>query len=1000
MAEFSLPILTKINPQIPAELSAHFAWSRERDVYLQRSFLQRNLRVFIDLHRKARDRTPTPVGFVNTTPRETAQQRPEVETRSLDGPVVEETPPRPASDLCGKPMLEAVSRDTIMVKIMKSEYQPSTRRSLRHLTREFDDDEAELTFAPISIRKKINFKDNRPNENDRPAKRSRTDPEVQSTKCHCTLTIWDNRDGIEESAAALAEKHIACTVFWAQYESKGHVVDIQPDKPFTLRAGDLKIPIRNDIGESELRMSDKYFMEIKIWPTRDIKLWPPIPLLGKSDGDVNRLNRAAHGLLAGSLVAKYNSLPDLPDANTPMSIFYIDESGRMLRTKYGLEVSGCWSKSSTAFPSSPGLLNNQLSWTFDDEGRSFGREKRARAVSFKESPPKRVQVEKAVPIKQTTPKISYFWEPPSEAASWEAHDAMQMTELTGLGCPACPTFEGQNILELRFHFVNTHYRFNFIVSDEKYDATSGDLISALFRVSDSRRRLGDETEIKYEAKSTPFDLSAYLNGDSSWTGQKDGRPPQRPQRSRLGNIVRFDSSASASINDSLLVPDPLIALRKQNRGYLQPDQVPDFRQPARQKFKPIQLIRHTDNNTTMYDSITHRRIAPSEGEMSETDDERDDVWYLQRHLEDLDMDAEQVNRPDAKRELFRRWDSHRFKEKLDHIAFLSESLFRFVKQEREWLRAGGLELKQAFGTFTANLLHDRLIDEQVERQVRRMIWDSHRDDSSLQKAEAGSGKTSSDLPMHAPESAAKTDLLATTTDTAETLQQWRACLNSLPRGTCGICSQQIDQAADTSVVCTARKCGTALVRYHWACVKLDPPPKAKPVKAWKCMACRVEAMRKTGKLSNDNRKGKLSNNNGKGKGKAKEPAFEIDHGEMAFVLMLLKDIDSEGYEQNRADIEGRLALASKEGGPEEFQRVSKQIARVMKEMNPQGYEAAREEARQWERLMEIENRIYKGSPERAKDLAHYKKCREQFDLWDCNLLATGGANKPPNDLVA
>lgn len=968
MAEFSLPILTKINPQIPAELSAHFAWSRERDLYLQRSFLQRNLRAFLDLNREVRDRTPT--GFVNPTQRETAQQHPDAEARSQDGPVVEETPPRSGSDLFGKPILEAVSGNTIMVKTMKSEYQPSTRRSLRHLTREFDDDEAELTFAPISIRKKINFEDNRPNELDRPAKRSRRDPEVQSTKCHCTLTIWDNRDGIEEAAAALAEKHIACTVFWAQYESKGHVVDIQPEKPFTLRAGDLKVPIRNDISESELRMSDKYFMEIKVWPTRDIKLWPPIPLLGKSDGDANRPNRAAHGLLAGSLVAKYNNLPDLPDGNTPMSIFYIDESGRMLRTKYGLEVSGCWSKSSTAFRSSPGPLNNQLSWTFDDEGRPFGREKRARAVSFKESPPKRVQVEKAIPIKQTAPKISYFWDPPSEAASWEAHDAMQMTELTGLGCPACPTFEGQNILELRFHFVNTHYRFNFIVGDEKFDATSGDLISALFRVSDSRRRLGDETEIKYEAKSTPFDLSVYLNGDSSWTGQKDGSRPQRPQRSRFGNIVRFDSSASASASDSLLVSDPLVALRKQNRGHLQPDQVPDFREPARQKFKPIQLIRHTDNNTTMYDSITHRRIAPSEGEMSETDDERDDVWYLRRHLEDLDVDAEQVNRPDAKRELFRRWDSHRFAEKLDHIAFLSESLFRFVKREREWLRNGGLELKQAFGTFTANLLHDRLIDEQVERQVRRMIWDSHRHDGLPQKAEAGCGKPSSDLPMHVNK---KANLLATTTDSAETLQQWRAYLSSVPRGICGICSRQLDQAADTSVVCMARKCATALVRYHWACVKLNPPAKAKPVKAWKCMACRVEALCK---------KGRLSNGNGKGKGKAKEPALEIDDGETAFVLMLLRDIDSEDYEQNRADIEGRLALASKEGGPEEFQRVSKQIARVMKQMNPKGYEAAREEPRQWERLMEIENRIYKGSPERAKYLAHYKKCREQFDLWD------------------
>jgi hypothetical protein len=969
MAEFSLPILTKSNPQIPADLAAHFAWSRERDVYVQRSFLQRNLRAFLDCNREAPDRTPA--GFVKATQRGTTQQHPEVETRSLDGPVVEETPPRPGSDLFGKPMLETVSRNTLMVKTMRPDYQSSTRRSLRHLTRDFDDDEAELTFAPISIRKKINFKDNRPNELDRPAKRSRTDPEVHSTKCHCTLTIWDNRDGIEEAAAALAEKHIACTVFWAAYEGTGHVVDIQPDKPFTLSAGDLKVPVRNDIGESELSMSDKYFMEIKIGPTRNIKLWPPIPLLGKSDGDANRPNRAAHGMLAGSLVAKYNNLPDLPDGNTPLSIFYIDESGRMLRTKYGLEVSGHWSKSSTAFPSSPGPLNNQLSWSFDDNGRSFGREKRARAVSFKESPPKRVHVEKAMPTKHIVPKISYFWEPPSEAASWEAHDAMQVTELTGLGCPACPTFEGENILELRFHFVNTHYRFNFLVSDELYDATSGDLISAIFRVSDSRRRLGDETEIKYEAKSTPFDLAAYLNGDSSWTGQKDASRPQRPQRSRLGNMVRFDSAASASISDSLLVPDPLMTLRKQNKGHLQPDQVPDFRQPARQKFKPIQLIRHTDNNTTMYDSITHRRIAPSEGEMSETDDERDDVWYIQRHLEDLDVDAEQACRPDAKRELFRRWDHHRFTEKLDHIAFLSESLFRFVKKEREWLRTGGLELKQAFGLFTANLLHDRLIDEQVERQVRRMIWyfKEHKGSAPKPKNECGERTSNSPIPIDK-----KANLLATTTDTAETLQQWRAHLKSAPPRTCGMCSQQLDQAADTSVACTARKCSTALVRYHWACVKLNPPPNAKPLKAWKCIACRVEAMRRKGMPSNGNENGEPNKCDEKGKGKAKEPAFEADDGQINFLMLTFKTIDTEHYRQIKAEIDRRLTLASQKGGPEELQRVSKQIARVMKEMNPEGYERARQLARQTE--------FPRMTVESARIVAARRRLREQFDLWD------------------
>ncbi|ETN42974.1 uncharacterized protein HMPREF1541_02132 [Cyphellophora europaea CBS 101466] len=876
MAQHTLPYHPKSNAYIPSFVSANFAFCREIDIYRQPTFLRRNLRAFLAYHTDACKRQPTAKGHSTWITDFAVRDSADVEvddssTANALQPSYEDESDHPT------PLVNAISQDALLAKTMDPDFEAPSRRSVRHLTqRIYDDDESELTLAPLSIRKKINFSKNRPPEEERPRKRIKTDRSVKRTKCHCTLTIWDNRDGIAEAAAALIETHMSCMAVWSHTERYGHVVDIEMDKPFRVRAGALKVPTQRK-DERTLGISENYFLEFKIWPSSDKAEWPPVPLLGKTDGDVNRPNRFAHNILSGSLVAKYNNLPRQPEADTPLSLFYLDESGAMLRTKYGLEVSGDWR--AARITQSPPPLRADLAWAVDDDDQFLGRnKKRPRAESSPKTPPRRrKQLKSSSQLSKKQPKIRYLWEAdPSQ--SHLAQNEYQTTQFEGLYCPACPTYEAGDLLELRFHFLSSHSRFNFILCEEDYNHSTGLLCDALFRVSStapSKRRLEidqDRNNFYFEASTSPFDLATYLGGDSSWTGES---PAKSSYKSRIrSQAVRFDSfsgqhsppSFASAIPD--FVPDPLAKLRNEHNGRLPPKHVPEFRVSDRKKHKPVSLIRHTgDNRTLTYDSITHRPTHLSEDAMSETDDERDDQWYIQRHLETLAVDAETYGRSDQKQELFRRWDKHRLEERLDHIEFLSESLVRFVRRNRNWLRHADESLHAAWAHLIGNLKEDRLLDTDVIAGLQNMLLGDDQESSpaeaQTQEDSKAKGKQVETLNPASPsdqlEGAVTVDAdvepatpraVVATEDPNVALEQLRTKLLLTPPDRCGICQGNIKPELD-SIRCAARDCASSGVFFHLKCVRLGNKRAG-----WSCMACKSEARLKQERDAKGKRKGK------------------------------------------------------------------------------------------------------------------------------------------------
>lgn len=892
MAQQSLPYHSKSTSYIPNIFSANLAFCRELDLYRQPSFLRRNFRAFLAHHKRVGARRgsqsgpPQPQRAVNGKAARLDAVAVQDTTLNING----ESPAETGDETVATKQIDAVSKDTLMAKTMDPDFEAPARRSVRHLTqRVFDEDEAELTLEPLSIRKKINFSKNQPPPEDRPRKRFKTDRSVQRTKCHCSLTIWDNRDGLEEAAAALIETHMSCMAIWSHTEQYGHVVDIEMDKPFQVKARHLKVPITKQ-GDTMLGVSDNYFMEIKIWPSSEKAEWPPIPLLGKSDGDVNRPNRIAHNILSGSLVAKYKNLPRQPEADTPLSIFYLDESGAMLRTKYGLEVSGDWKASEMSLDSPP-IRKDLAEWALDDNDNFLGRNrKRPRAQSSPKTQPRRRKQLKPTPrtVKKQS-RIQYLWEPdPSQ--SHLAQDEYQTTEFLGLICPACPTYEAQDLWELRFHFLSSHSRFNFILQDEDYDHDKGLLCTAFFRVSStipSQRRLEDSKVFSFQAPTDPFDLTAYLQGDTSWTSESPQKGP--PKRGGRPPAVHFDSSSMRSSRVAQpgsiegFVEDPFVALRAKHNGHLPPGFVPEFRKSERKKFKPARLVRHTDTKTQAYDSISHRPTYASEDSMSETDDERDSEWYIQRHLEMLAVDGENYGRSDSKQELFQRWDKHRLEERLDNTAFLSESLIRFVRKHKHWLRNGDASLKVAWHRLLDNLMEDKLIDTEVVTWVQGMIFAKEDKDNGSAEANTNGAvpqdhANGKQAERHSPPSPSMQleDSLTmglndnnsltknaqplpppAPTEPAAALEALRAKLRLTLPDHCGICQKHVADQLNAAR-CVARDCESSTVFYHLECARLR---EKKP--AWQCLACRAAA-----KLAKERREEK-------GKGKA------LDGGRMA-----------------------------------------------------------------------------------------------------------------------
>ena len=800
----------------------------------------------------------------------------------------------------------------------------ASRRSSRKLEEQtYDNDLAELVLNLSSIRKLLNFISNRPEESERPQKRVKKD----YVKCQCSLTIWDNRPNLGTSDA-IVKRSVFCTLTSTDNGVYGPCVLISLDKPFIIKAGELKVPLFRD-GEASLEIVDGYFMEVKIIPTRADVDWPPLPILGKSDGDhYSGPGRLPSEALAGALVMKYKELPKAPDSNTPLKAFFLYD-GVTFKTKYGLEVSAKWrrpsSRTEDLFDAQVGV-GKVLPLHHPSNIQSSRKSLATKEAVDSRIPNNDITLVQSVKQRRRKVKVVYHFEP-NTCRSQGVPVQYRTAEVAGLICPACPAFKASDLQELRFHFLSSHHKYNFALGEVIEDKVSGELREVIIEVTPvpipkpTSRRIKQEEEFEWVVKATPFDLAAFLDGDTSWLGT-------------AGEDSKFARRIyPAPASEVKVLTDPITSRRAQHDGFLSAEDVRDFRKAKRKKHANVKLVRRIDDKVATYSSVSHRQTYPSEDPMSDTDDEVEDEWFIQRHLENLAIAAKEESWNSMKQELFRRWDRHRLEEKLEHTRFLSDSLIRFVRKEERWLAKADARLENAFAQLLGELSRARLIGTRVPARVQDMISlaiavpltdpleerDTRtnkpaRQQPRSQDVAAGTGDSpaielrhdtsksihvvfrilqqhgglASQGHLTADQLSCFTELDLSPTQVNEEFRRWkisaiqpdnldsptkdlrehptpeqeiaawRTTILALPPGHCGACAQPVLRRVIEGLHCASPTCTTPGACFHLRCAKLKNRRAD-----WVCRGCRAEDKLKL-----------MKEKASKGKGKGKERAVE------------------------------------------------------------------------------------------------------------------------------
>ena len=733
----------------------------------------------------------------------------------------------------------------------------STRRSDRFkelFDRTYDRPDAELVLDLGSIRKKLNFRTNSLDDGERPAKRQKRD----TVRCYCLLTIWDNRAGFE--GLPLTSKSSICHVTAVDNGVHGYFVDLELDNPFVIKAAEIRVPVQSKEA-SALGIIDKYFLEMKIIPCRQDSRWPPMPILGKSDGDhfARDIRKVGSEELQGAIVARYTHLPTVPQADVPLSVFFLQE-GRTFRTKYGLQLTAAWQKAGTgtqtAKQGSRGLdIDSFLPQQVD--------EAQLPQIAKEETKPRSLTPIRRTPEpdKQDHPEVCYSF---SGAISAQPQAAQEFRNGTvqGYRCPLCLAWKSHKLQTLEFHLTTEHSKYSFSVQKPRHDPITNKLTQVQIRVDQAQvniKKEEDEKEIDWKAPAWPFDLPAYVEGDQTWSCEK---PPAK----------RLTSTRPAT-------------------GFPLVKDVANFRPPNRKRLKAIRLETKNphEDPEPVYTSISHRPVSPSEDARSETDDEIDNSWQIAIHIERLDLIAEKQNWSQYKRELTKRWDRHRMEEQLENSMYLSNSLIRFVRKQRDWLKnTEDDELLQCFFEFLARLKERRVIDDNIVADVNELIFQDAPPQHSPVKlqgrlervASPARGGTRNSSRRGTPVRNPNAKGLAPVEGSEQAHGESEAQPQHSSALACSICSSPITHIHKNAAVCMDPECETPSTRYHKTCALsqlssrkgkqkainlLGPPTAASRVgdqreeemmllKIWSCKDCVARQKRRLNDKEDEKRK--------------------------------------------------------------------------------------------------------------------------------------------------
>lgn len=571
---------------------------------------------------------------------------------------------------------------------------PRSTRLRDQLIEKFHQEDAELIFDIRSIRRKLNYRENL---DERPRKRIRR----ETVECKCYFAVWDNRQGHRQLEPIL-KRCEDCRVTPADTASDAHAAEIELERPFRIPAREFFVPVTSRDGEiSRWEIGDKYLLEIKIIPCNTSDLWPPMPILSKSDDSLARglVKRKDLAFTEGMLVSNYTNLPHTPPADVPLNVAF-DQCGRTFKTKYGLEVNAEWTYPhiyDAKIKKEDGILIQRVEEEEKNDPlcRSIDRSSLARS---RKSRQKRQEV--SSPVKQNV-QVSYAWD--IETRTPLARES-RTTSLEGLYCPVCHAQEFASLERLQFHFCNIHDKYKFIIEGMEDDPATNKLKSVRFRIEVAEivrpraaNHVKDEREFSWQRPKRPFDIEAYISGETSWTGAL-------PRRRTVGTAQAQQGSGTAT-------PSALPLDRKHTfRPAAEVREIPLL---VRKKFEVPAA--KTRKETSFYRSISHKVMKTGEM-LSETDDEIDNDWLVKKQNDAI---AETEEWTAAEKNFRQRWNMHIMSEGCPSARYVSDSLIRFVRKNANWLK--DMDMLDQFHDLTATLMERGLMDAKILKDCLRIV---------------------------------------------------------------------------------------------------------------------------------------------------------------------------------------------------------------------------------------------------------------------------------------
>jgi VEFS-Box of polycomb protein len=631
---------------------------------------------------------------------------------------------RPGSrSSAGEPQ-NGVSRPTSYTGLVTP--PPRSTRLRDQLVEKFHQEDAELIFNVRGIRRKLNYRENL---DQRPKKRIKRDV----VQCRCYLAVWDNREGHRQLEPILKRSE-DCLVIPASTASDAHAVEIELDSPFRISAREFYVPIVSKDGRiTKWAVGDKYLLEIKIIPSNTSELWPPVPILSKSEESLTRglVKRKDPAFTEGMLISNYTNLPHAPAAGLPLNVSF-DQGGRTFKTKFGLEVNAEWTYPhfhDAKIRKEQGILVERIreEEKIDPLCRST-----ENGPSAGNHPSKLRKLSQQSPVKPIA-KASYIWD--IETRTPVPRESRKGT-LEGLRCPICHVHEFSDLKRLQFHFSNSHDKYRFRIEKEERDPQTDDLECVIFRVEVAEivrpraaNHIKDEREFSWQKPKRPFDIDSYISGDHTWVGALPRRRTAPPQPAPLQATTSSTSTETAGT----------IGQRSTFRSAAQVLEIP---LPSRKKFHVP--VAKTMNRTLFYRSINHRAMETGEA-LSETDDDIDDGWLIKRQH---DAVAETERLTQAERRFRQKWNAHVMAEGCPSARYVSDMLVRFVRSNADWMRDADdeVEMVAQFGELTSMLLERNLVSARVVKDCHLILRDGN---------DAGEKQTlaAADVPNRLPEPA-------------------------------------------------------------------------------------------------------------------------------------------------------------------------------------------------------------------------------------------------------